>query len=91
MECKYLNIGEVGCFFLPSKMCCLVETGPKKTGQESLYFDFSKLTERGAALSIHHSPLRGNRLTAARSEDRLDPHEEIHFSPDMWYILLALF
>lgn len=58
MECKYLNMGTVGCFFLPSKMCCLVENGPKKTTQESLYFDFSKLTERGAALSIYQSPLR---------------------------------
>lgn len=58
MECKYLNMGKVGCFFLPSKMCCLVENGPKKTTRESLYFDFSKLTEQRAALSIYQSPLR---------------------------------
>lgn len=58
MECKYLNVDTVGCFFLPSKMCRLVENGPKKTTQESLYFDFSKLTERRAALSIYQSPLR---------------------------------
>lgn len=58
MECKYLNMGTVGCFFLPSKMCCLVENGPKKTTQKSLYFDFSKLTESRAALSIYQSPLR---------------------------------
>lgn len=60
MECKYLNMGTVGCFFLPSKMCCLGENGPKKTTWESLYFDFSKVTQQRAALPIFRSPLRVN-------------------------------
>lgn len=58
MECKYLNMGRVGCFFLPSKMCCLGENDPKKTTRESLYFDFSKVTRQRAALPIFQSPLR---------------------------------
>lgn len=60
MECKYLNMGMVGCFFLPSQMCCLGENGPKKTTWESLYFDFSKVTRQRAALPIFRSPLRVN-------------------------------
>lgn len=60
MECKYLNMGMVGCFFLPSKMCCLGENGPKKTTRESLYFDFSKVPQQRPALPIFQSPLRVN-------------------------------
>lgn len=37
MECKYLDMGKVGCSLIPAlKMCCLGEHGPTKTTESIL-------------------------------------------------------